>query len=172
MGVREFDHEGRTLVLDYPELTVVTAYFPNSQPERARLDYKLAYCEAMLELCSGMTARGRPFVVCGDYNIAHKPIDLARPKENEKNPGYLPEERAWMDTFVASGIVDSFRHFNDQPGHYTWWSYRMSAREKNIGWRLDYHCVPSFFADKLVSATIESQVLGSDHCPVTITLDV
>lgn len=172
LGVQDFDDEGRTLIVDYSDFTVVSSYFPNSRPEGARLDYKLAYCSAMMELCAGMSAERRNFIVCGDYNIAHKPIDLARPAENEKNPGYLPEERAWMDDFVDSGMVDTFRTFNREPGNYTWWSYRMSAREKNIGWRLDYHCVPHYFADRVTAAGIESEVMGSDHCPVTITADV
>ena len=112
------------------------------------------------------------FFLCGDYNIAHKPIDLANPKSNEKNPGYLPEEREWMDKFTSSGYVDVFRKFCSEPQQYTWWSYRFHAREKNIGWWIDYQCVNEGFVDKVKSSTILSDVMGSDHCPVKIELDV
>lgn len=171
LGVPEFDDEGRVLAADFPSFTLICAYFPNSQDAGVRLDYKLAFCIAMKEYCDKLVAQGRHLVLCGDYNIAHKPIDLARPKENEGNPGYLPEERAWMDSFTGAGYVDSFRHYHpDEPDQYSWWSYRMRAREKNIGWRIDYHCVDGTFIDKVARAGIRSEVLGSDHCPVEIEL--
>ncbi len=115
-------------------------------------------------------ASGRHVVLCGDYNVAHKPIDLENPKSNEKNPGYLPEEREWMDRFVGAGYVDTFRLFDQSPGRYTWWSYRFNAREKNIGWRIDYHCVDEGFRDRVGGAKILSDVFGSDHCPVVLQL--
>ncbi len=172
MGVPEFDDEGRTLVADFGGFTLVSAYFPNSQDAGARLPYKLGYCAAMKETLDGLVAKGRRVLVCGDFNIAHKSIDLARPKENEGNPGYLPEERAWMDSFIASGYVDTFRMFDPSPEKYSWWSYRMRAREKNVGWRIDYHCVDSGLAPKVKAAAILDQVQGSDHCPVSVTLDI
>lgn len=172
LGASEFDSEGRVLVLDFDELAVISAYFPNSQDGGARLAYKLEFCAAMLEYCSSLAKSGRNFVLCGDFNIAHKPIDLARPKENEGSAGYLPEERAWMDTFIDKGFVDTFRMFNQEPDNYTWWSYVTRARDRNIGWRLDYHCVPQHFAPSVAGAAILSDVMGSDHCPVTLELNV
>jgi len=171
LGEGEFDDEGRALVADFGRFTLVSAYFPNSQDAGARLDYKLRFCEAILALCDRIVARGGHVVVAGDYNIAHTPIDLANPKANEGNPGYLPEERAWMDDFTSSGYVDSLRRFDSSPGLYTWWTYRVAgARERNVGWRLDYHCVDSGLAPELKGAAIHPSVLGSDHCPVSIEL--
>ncbi len=173
LGVAEFDDEGRVLAADFPEFTLISAYFPNSQDGGARLPYKLDYCAAMLEACEKLVAAGRRLVLCGDYNIAHTPIDLARPKENEENPGYLPEERAWMDRFTGSGFADTFRRLH--PGEteqYSWWSYRLRAREKNIGWRIDYHCVDEATMPKVRKSIIRQDVLGSDHCPVEIVLDL
>jgi exodeoxyribonuclease-3 len=129
MGKDEFDNEGRTLVADYDDFTLIAAYFPNSQDAGKRLDYKLDFCAAMFRLCNALVKKGRHILLCGDYNIAHTPIDLARPKENEGNAGYLPEERAWMDKFTRAGYVDTFRHFHPgETGHYSWWSYRAGAR--------------------------------------------
>jgi exodeoxyribonuclease-3 len=173
MGIAEFDDEGRALLVDYKDFTLIAAYFPNSQDERARLDYKLAFCDTMLRLCNSLVERGRHFLLCGDYNIAHTAIDLARPKENENHAGYLPEERAWMDEFTAAGYVDTFRHFHPgENGHYSWWSYRAFARERNVGWRLDYHCVDRDFLPAVRSSIIRSDVAGSDHCPVEIIVQL
>jgi len=171
LGVPEFDDEGRVLVADYKKFSLINAYFPNSQEGGKRLDYKLAFCAEILKLCNSLVEKGRHFLLCGDYNIAHTSIDLARPKQNEDSPGYLPEERAWMDEFIGVGHVDTFRHFHpDEPDHYTWWSYRANARERNVGWRLDYHCVDRSFLPKVKSSLIRPDVTGSDHCPVEISL--
>jgi exodeoxyribonuclease-3 len=171
LGVAAFDEEGRVLQADYGDFVLICAYFPNSQDAGARLGYKLDFCAAMLELCNTLVARGRNLVLCGDYNIAHTSIDLARPAENEGNAGYLPEERAWMDTFTTSGYADTFREQHPgEPDHYSWWSYRVSSRLRNVGWRLDYHCVNRPFMDRVEKSTIRSDVLGSDHCPVEILL--
>jgi exodeoxyribonuclease-3 len=173
LGVPEFDDEGRTLIAEYPDFTLIACYFPNSQDGGKRLPYKLAFCAEMMKLCDGLTKKGRHFVLCGDYNIAHRPIDLARPKENERTPGYLPEERAWMAEFVGAGYVDTFRHFNPEAtGQYTWWSYRTNAREKNVGWRIDYHCVDPAFLARVKSAARMPATTGSDHCPVDLVLDL
>jgi exodeoxyribonuclease-3 len=172
-GKPEFDNEGRVLRAEFRDFTLIAAYFPNSQDAGARLDYKLAFCGAMLKLCNSLVKQGRHFLLCGDYNIAHTPIDLARPKENEGNAGYLPEERAWMDKFTQAGHVDTFRHFHPgQTGHYSWWSYRAGARARNVGWRIDYHCVDNAFMPKVKSSIIRPDVEGSDHCPVEIELQV
>jgi len=171
LGVEEFDNEGRTLVVELPNLTVISAYFPNSRDGGARLAYKIDFCNAMLEFCTRLSSEKKPFVLCGDYNIAHKPIDLARPDDNENSAGYLPEERAWMDTFLSSGFADTFRMFNKEPGNYTWWSYVTRARERNVGWRLDYHCVPEGITNRVTGAGILSDVMGSDHCPVSVDIE-
>jgi exodeoxyribonuclease-3 len=173
LGIDEFDDEGRVLQADYENFTLISAYFPNSQDEGRRLAYKLKFCGAILELCQNYRKEKRHFVLSGDYNIAHRPIDLARPKENEGNAGYLPEERAWMDEFTGAGHVDTFRHLHpDQEGHYTWWSYRTDARMRNIGWRIDYHCVDRAFLPKVTSSIIRPDLHGSDHCPIEIDLDL
>ncbi|MBN2311092.1 MAG: exodeoxyribonuclease III [Candidatus Hydrogenedentes bacterium] len=170
MGIPRFDAEGRVQVIEYPGFTLINAYYPNSQPERKRLEYKLAFCTAMVKLCGRLRREGKNVIVCGDFNIAHKEIDLARPKQNRNNPGFYPEECARLDRFAAAGYADTFRHFNQEPGHYTWWSYRMQARAKNIGWRLDYHWVNEEFLPQVKAAKIHNEVMGSDHCPVSITL--
>jgi len=167
---KEFDDEGRGQLLEYPDFVVVNTYFPNSQPERKRIEYKLKFCRMIQRLCNRLVKEGKNVILCGDYNIAHTEIDLARPKSNEKSPGYLPEERAAMTRFLKAGYVDTFRHFCPEPDHYSWWSYRMNARAKNVGWRIDYHCVNKDFMSRVKSAAIHSDVMGSDHCPVSITL--
>ncbi|MDR3356793.1 MAG: exodeoxyribonuclease III [Spirochaetaceae bacterium] len=172
LGIKEFDDEGRVLAAFYGDFVLISAYFPNSRNGGARLPYKLDFCAAMLEFCKTFAAgAGQGVILCGDYNIAHKPIDLARPKENEGNAGYLPEERAWMDTFTGASFIDTFRYFHpDEPDNYTWWSYRAGARRKNIGWRIDYFCVDAPFAARLKSSEIMPDVTGSDHCPVKLTV--
>ncbi len=170
LGVNEYDSEGRALVLEYPEFVLINGYFPNSQSEGARLDYKLGYCNTVLELSNSLVWEGKNVIICGDYNIAHREIDLARPKQNEGNPGYLPEERAWMSSFLDAGYIDTFRMFTSEGGHYTWWSYRTRGRERNVGWRLDYFCVNEAFKDKVQSSEIRSEVMGSDHCPVVLKI--
>lgn len=168
MGISDFDDEGRVLIAEYKEFSVISAYFPNSQEAGARLPYKLAFCNAIKELCADFRKENKNFVLCGDYNVAHKPIDLKNPNSNEKNPGYLPEERSWMDSFLQDDNVDTFREFCKEPNQYTWWSYRFHAREKNVGWRIDYHCVNKTFLPKVASSTIMADVMGSDHCPICL----
>lgn len=171
IGIPEFDDEGRVTMAEFPEAVIISAYFPNSQEGGARLDYKLAFCNAMLETCNTLVSSGKNIILCGDYNIAHKPIDLANPKSNEGNPGYLPAERAWMDTFTEAGYIDTFRAFCAEPGQYSWWSYRFHAREKNIGWRIDYTCVNPDFMPRVKSSVILKDVYGSDHCPIKLTYE-
>ncbi len=170
MGLDIFDREGRVLTADYGDVAVVSAYFPNSQREGLRLPYKLDFCRAIHKFCDSLKKKGKHVVLAGDYNIAHKAIDLKNPKSNENNAGYLPEERAWMDEFTQAGYVDTFREFEKGPDHYTWWSYRRNVREKNIGWRIDYFCVNPEFKDRLKASKIHPQVMGSDHCPIELTL--
>lgn len=170
LGDSEIDSEGRVITAQFKEFTLVNAYFPNSQREGVRLPFKLKFCEKMLKHLNKITKAGQNVLLCGDYNIAHRAIDLKNPKSNEKNAGFLPEERSWMDSFLESGYIDTFRNFNPNPGHYTWWSYRPGVRERNIGWRIDYFCANEDFRDRLKDVTHESQVMGSDHCPVSLRL--
>ena len=170
IGNPEFDDEGRGIVAEFADYALINAYFPNSQRDHARLPFKLRFCREMLRFCQKKVAEGKHVVLCGDYNIAHQEIDLKNPKTNVDNAGFLPQERAWMDEFLSKGFVDAFRHFEKGPDHYTWWSYRPGVREKNIGWRLDYHCVNEAFVERLKSARIHPHILGSDHCPVELRL--
>lgn len=171
LGNELFDDEGRVTTAFYGNLAIVSAYFPNSQDGGKRLEYKLAFCDAIFSYCKNLVVQKIDVVLCGDYNIAHKPIDLANPKSNEGNAGFLPEERAWMDKFTQGGFVDTFRHFCDEPKQYTWWSYRFHAREKNVGWRIDYHCVNETFLPRVQSSAILADVMGSDHCPIELVID-
>ena len=170
LGKAEFDDEGRVQLLEYKDYTIVNTYFPNSQPERKRIEYKLKFCDSIRRLCNKIVKQDKNVILCGDYNIAHTEIDLARPKSNENNPGYLPEEREAMTKFLKAGYVDTFRHLCPEPGHYSWWSYRANARANNIGWRIDYHCVNKEFISRVKHARIHADVRGSDHCPVGITI--
>lgn len=170
LGIAEFDQEGRVQLLEYPNFVLINAYFPNSQAERARIDYKLRFCDAILKTCNQLRKGGKNVIVCGDFNIAHKEIDLARPKDNRNSPGFYPEECASMDQFLSAGYIDTFRHFTPDPGHYTWWSYRSNARAKNVGWRIDYHCVNREFIERVKRSRIHGDMHGSDHCPVSITV--
>lgn len=169
MDIPEFDVEGRVLSFEYKDFVLVNAYFPNSQDGGKRIDYKIRFCDAMLKHLESFRKKGKNVILCGDYNIAHKPIDLKNPKANEKNAGYLPEERAWMDKFIdEKGYVDAFRKFDQGPDKYTWWTYRFNAREKNVGWRIDYFTCNPEFEDRLKSCVQQDQVFGSDHCPVIL----
>lgn len=170
LGDREFDREGRVMILKYPKFTLINSYFPNSQRDHARLPYKLKFCQKFLAKVEALRSQGENVVMCADWNIAHKEIDLKNPKSNQKNAGFLPEERAWLDQFVGKGYVDVFRQFEPGPGHYTWWSYRPGVREKNVGWRLDYFMANEEFKDRLKSSSHRHQIYGSDHCPVILEI--
>ena len=166
-----FAGEGRLLHIAFPAFHFFNVYFPNGTRDDERLAYKMGYYEAFLSYAEDLR-RDKPIVVCGDFNTAHRPIDLARPKENENHSGFLPEERAFLDRFVAAGYVDTFRHvYGDLPDMYSWWSYRQRAREHNVGWRIDYFFVSQELAPAIRDAWIESSVPGSDHCPVGLELD-
>ena len=171
LGVTRFEDEGRLLAVRFGRQLVVSAYFPNSQGEGRRLDYKLAFCAAMEKALAAWRKRRLQVLLMGDFNIAHRPIDLARPKENENNAGYLPEERAWFSRFAELGWVDVFRSQNpDLADAYTWWSYRGGARRRNVGWRLDYATADKTLAAKLGPVQHHSDIMGSDHCPVSVRL--
>jgi exodeoxyribonuclease-3 len=171
-GVERFDIEGRTLVADYGDFLLYNIYFPNGKASPERLQYKMDFYEAFLIETDRQVAAGRHVIVCGDVNTAHKAIDLARPKENEKFSGFLPIERAWMDKLFAHGYVDTFRIFNQQAEQYSWWDMKSGARARNIGWRIDYFYVSAGLKDRLRNAFILPEVMGSDHCPVGLELEV
>lgn len=172
-GIERYDNEGRVLMADYGDFVALGVYFPNGQMSEERLQYKLDFYEDFFKFCQDMRKEGRHLVIVGDYNTAHKEIDLARPKENEGNSGFLPVERAWMDRLIDEmGYVDTFRAFNSEPDQYSWWTYRMAARQRNIGWRIDYCLVNKEFMPKVTSAFIRQMVLGSDHCPVGIEVSL
>jgi exodeoxyribonuclease-3 len=145
-------------------------YFPNGQKNEERLRYKMDFYERFLETCRALRKKGKSLVVCGDFNTAHKEIDLAHPRANEGRSGFLPVERAWLDRWVEAGFVDTFRLFTPDPGHYTWWSYRMNARAKNVGWRIDYHFVSPDLVGGVRRSLIQSDVPGSDHCPILLEI--
>jgi exodeoxyribonuclease-3 len=170
MGETELVLEGRVIVAEYPEFTLMNIYFPNGKKDQERLDYKMTFYDVFLQHADTLKEAGRKLVVCGDLNTAHNEIDLARPKENSKISGFLPEERAWMDRFVAHGYIDTFRHFNKEPNQYTWWDLKSGARERNVGWRLDYFFVSENLLPSVARAFIMPDVMGSDHCPVGIVL--
>lgn len=169
-GLPAFDDEGRIQLINYNEFTLVNTYWPNSQDDRKRLPYKLAFCDAIGNILDGLVKKGKNTIICGDFNIAHREIDLARPKQNENNAGYYIEEREAMTAFLTRGYVDVFRHLYPDTVKYSWWSYRGGARAKNVGWRLDYHCVNKDFMARVSDIAICDDVLGSDHCPVCLTL--
>ncbi|SHI97831.1 exodeoxyribonuclease-3 [Desulfatibacillum alkenivorans DSM 16219] len=170
MDSPEHDAEGRVITLEYDDFYLMNVYFPNAQPKLVRLDWKLGFNQTLHKFANALGEK-KSVVLCGDYNVAHKPIDLANPKQNEQNPGYSPEERAWMDEFIDSGYVDTFRMFNQEPENYTWWSYRFNARAKNIGWRIDYFCVDEKSKGRVKNAEILNEVMGSDHCPVSLDFE-
>jgi len=170
LGVDEFDHEGRTMVLTYPEYTLMNIYYPNGGSGEERLDFKLRFYEAFHDLVRRLDREGKPLVICGDVNTAHKEIDLARPKENENTSGFMPVERAFLDRFVESGFTDTFRLFHDEPAQYTWWDMKTRARDRNIGWRIDYFFVNRPLVPCVEDAWVEMHVPGSDHCPIGLKL--
>lgn len=171
MGVPEFDREGRILLARYPGFTLLNIYFPHARRDLTRLDFKLRFCEAVLEWVRCLQGEGNSLIVCGDYNIAHRDIDLANPGPNRKNAGFLPEEKAWMDRFLAAGFHDVFREkYPERNGHYTWWSFQKGVRERNVGWRIDYHCVARALLRRVKAAGHQPLVGGSDHCPVYLEL--
>lgn len=189
LNMERFDSEGRVLMTGYPGFKLFNVYFPKAYSDREvatarkegaanagkmaeRLPFKLAFYDSFLAHIDELRGRGDNIIVCGDFNVAHQEIDLARPKENRETSGFLPEERAWMDKLASHGYIDTFRHYNREPGNYTWWSYRFKAREKDIGWRLDYFFISSGLLKSLGSAFILKDVRGSDHCPVGITLKI
>ena len=171
IGVDEHDHEGRVITLEMEPFYLVTVYVPNSQDELRRLDYRMRWEDDFLAYLKKLEEK-KPVVVCGDLNVAHKEIDLKNPKTNRRNAGFTDEERGKFTRWLEAGFTDTFRYFYpDQKEIYSWWSYRFKAREKNAGWRIDYFVTSASLNDKLLGAKIHTDIFGSDHCPVELTLD-
>jgi exodeoxyribonuclease-3 len=171
-GVEEFDHEGRVITLEYPDFYMITVYVPNSQDGLKRLDYRMRWEDDFLKYIKKLDKK-KPVIYCGDLNVAHEEIDLKNPKANHENAGFSDEERGKFSDVLNAGFVDSFRFFYpDTEGAYSWWSYRMKARERNAGWRIDYFVVSDRIKDKMTEAKIHSEILGSDHCPVELDINL
>ena len=172
IGVEEHDKEGRVITLEYPAYYLTTVYVPNSQEELKRLEYRMRWEDDFLSYMKNLEEM-KPVIYCGDLNVAHKEIDLKNPKTNRRNAGFTDEERGKFDNVVSSGLIDTFRYFYpDVTDAYSWWSYRMRAREKNVGWRIDYFVVSEALKPILLDAKIHSEIMGSDHCPVELDLNI
>lgn len=172
IGIEEHDQEGRVITLEYPNFYLITVYTPNSQNELARLDYRMQWEEDFRAYLVKLD-ENKPVIVCGDLNVAHQQIDLKNPKTNTKNPGFTPDERNQMTHLLNAGFTDTFRYFYPtKEDCYSWWSYRANARAKNVGWRIDYFLTSNRLSTELKDATIYAEILGSDHCPVGLTLNL
>ncbi len=171
IGVERFDLEGRVLRTRHPDFYLYNIYFPNGQRDHERLQYKLDFYEQLLKKCDDLHAAGESIILTGDFNTAHMPIDLRNPKENVNTSGFMPEERAWVDEYLRHGFVDIFRQRYPEKVQYTWWAYRLNARQRNIGWRIDYFLVSEKLASRVRDVIIHDDVVGSDHCPVSLLID-
>jgi exodeoxyribonuclease III len=169
-GPAKFDTEGRAVITEYPEFILCNVYFPNGKQGDERLKYKLDFYDAFFSYLEPQRLRGDKIIFCGDVNTAHNEIDLARPKENSKISGFLPVERAWLDKMVAHGYIDIFRHFHKEPKQYSWWDMKTGARERNVGWRIDYFFITENLLPRVEKAFIMPEVTGSDHCPIGLVL--
>ncbi len=167
---KKFDDEGRVLTLEFEEFYLVNAYFPNSRRDLSRLDFKGEFNERMLCFLEKLR-KSKPVIVCGDFNVAHEDIDIARPKDNANNAGFTTEERAWFTSLIKHGYIDTYRAFVKDGGHYTWWTYRFDAKARNIGWRIDYFVTSNELKDRLTGAGILDKINGSDHVPIYLRLD-
>jgi len=170
LGVDEFDAEGRVIWLRYPGFRLFNIYFPNGGHDHSRVPFKLDFYARLLEKCDRFHADGEKIVLCGDFNTAHREIDLKNPKSNKDTSGFLPEERIWIDQYLERGFVDVYRSFYPDRVQYTWWTYRMNARQRGVGWRLDYFLISESLVGQVGDVLIHDQALGSDHCPVSLTL--
>lgn len=171
-GIEKYDCEGRTIIADYGKFVLLSIYFPNGKMSQERLDYKMGFYNAFLDYVDRLKADGRKIVVCGDVNTAHTELDIARPRENSKKSGFLPIEREWMDKFEAHGFIDTFRVFEKEGGHYSYWDTFTKARERNVGWRIDYFYISDNMRKNLKEAFIETDVMGSDHCPIGVDIKI
>ena len=171
LGIDKYDEQGRTLVLTYKDFTLINVYVPNGKSKTAPLDYKMGFYDSLMELMERLRKKGENVIMCGDINVAHEAIDLARPDANKKSIGFLPEERAWIDGLMDLGYIDTFRYFYpDKAEAYSYWDMQSRARDRNVGWRIDYFFIHNSFQKNLKKADIHSHVFGSDHCPVSIEI--
>jgi len=169
LGKEDFDNEGRVLALEFDQFYLINAYFPHSNRELLRLDFKLNFNKEFLEFCNQLE-KSKPVVIASDFNVAHQEIDLKNPKQNKKNAGFTSQEREWFDAFIKKGFIDTFREFNKDGGNYTWWAYRNKLRERNVGWRIDYFIISKKLKDNLIKSEILKDVFGSDHCPILLEI--
>jgi exodeoxyribonuclease III len=172
MKMSTYDSEGRLIRADYPGFTLINVYIPSGTTGDVRQDFKMEFLADFSKFIRTQRNEKSRLLICGDYNICHKPIDINHPERHQKSSGFLPEERAWFDSFIGDGYVDTFRIFNQQPNQYSWWSYRANSRQKNLGWRIDYHLVSEELRKQVSDAAILTSAEHSDHCPVMVTLDV
>lgn len=170
LGIDKFDNEGRTIILEYPDFTLINVYIPNGKKNEERLQYKMDFSNALKKYALTHLKDKKHVIITGDINTAHNEIDLANPKPNAKYSGFLPMEREWLTNFLREGFIDSFRHLHPDEVKYSWWSARMNARAKNVGWRIDYFYIDSGLLPRLLSADIHTDILGADHCPISIEL--
>ncbi|MCI5058033.1 MAG: exodeoxyribonuclease III [Flavobacteriales bacterium] len=171
MGNEKYDDEGRVIRVDYDDFSVISAYFPSGTTGDIRQDFKYEFLDDFKAYISKLRKQLPKLIISGDYNICHTEIDIHNPKSNKNSSGFLPEERAWVTSFLKDGFIDTFRHFNKDPHHYSWWSYRANARNNNKGWRIDYNMATSELKEHLTSASILTEAIHSDHCPVSVELD-
>ena len=172
LGIKKYDDEGRVLLTEHEDFLLYNIYFPNGQKDETRLKYKLDFYNDLLPIINDQVESGNNVIVTGDWNTAHQSIDLARPKDNLKTSGFMPIEREKLDEYIASGWVDTFRLFHNEPDRYSWWTYRFGARQRNVGWRIDYFFVNNGMSEMCLDADIHPDILGSDHCPVSLILDL
>lgn len=170
-GIKEYDLEGRVLRADYGDVSVMSVYHPSGSSGEERQAFKMKWLADFQKYIDGLKKERSKLIICGDYNICHQPIDIHNPKSNANSSGFLPEEREWIDGFMKSGFIDSFRHFNKEPHNYSWWSFRANSRAKNLGWRIDYNLVSKNMESKMKRAAILAEAKHSDHCPVLLEID-
>ena len=172
LGIKKYDDEGRVLITEHDDFLLYNIYFPNGQKDDTRLNYKLDFYDDLLPIINEQVESGNNVIVTGDWNTAHNSIDLARPKQNIKTSGFMPIEREKLDIYVSEGWVDTFRLFHEEPERYSWWTYRFGARERNVGWRIDYFFVNQDMVELCSDSDIHHDIYGSDHCPVSLDLDL
>jgi exodeoxyribonuclease III len=171
MGITKYDAEGRLIRADFSDFTLINVYIPSGTTGDIRQDFKMNFLSDFRKFISSLRKERNKLLICGDYNICHKTIDINHPERHQKSSGFLPEERAWFDEFIGDGFIDTFRLFNQEPNQYSWWSYRANSRQKNLGWRIDYHLASQELSKQVVNAAIFRDAEHSDHCPVMVALD-